>query len=123
MSLDDVFKVFGDIAMAADGLSYAIVGALTLVAFVLMRAMLPVKGLAYVFAPAMFWGGLVGIYTASTSGIVVSTEKAVNSAATATLGMIGALVVAVLLTRLVEAALRIRSPLAYDASADRRPQA
>jgi hypothetical protein len=123
MSLDDVFKVFGDIAMAADGLSYAIVGALTLVAFVLMRAMLPVKGLAYVFAPAMFWGGLVGIYTASMSGIVVSTEKAVNSAATATLGMIGALVVAVLLTRLVDAALRIRSPLAYDASADRRPQA
>jgi hypothetical protein len=82
-----------------------------------------VKGLAYVITPAMFWGGLVGIYTASTSGIVVSTEKAVNSAITATLGMIGALVVAVLLTRLVEAALRIRSPLAYDASADRRPQA
>jgi hypothetical protein len=119
MRYESVFKVLGEIAMA-DGLSYGIVGALTLVTFALMHAMLPVKGLAYVFSPALFWGGLVGIYIASEFGLAVGTEKAVNSAAAGTAGMIGALVVMVLLARLVDAVSRVRAPAAAVVQTDRR---
>lgn len=119
MGWDELFKILSDIA-AADSLSYGIVGALTLVAFVIMRAMLPVKGLAIVFAPAIFWGGLAGIYTASVWGFAVSTEKAVNVVAASVLGMIVALLVMVALARLADAATRIRDPLAAPADAGRR---
>jgi hypothetical protein len=112
MGYESVFKLLGEIA-AADGLTYGIVAALTLAAFVLLHAMLPAKGLAYVFAPVLFWGGLTGIYTATAAGLVFSAEKAVNSAMFGTVGMTGALVVMVLLTRLAQATLRIRTPLAY----------
>lgn len=122
MSFEAIFKVIADIAMTADALSYGIVGALVLAAFVLMHAMLPVKDLAYMFAPALFWGGLVGIYTAKVSGLVISTEKAVDNTVAATAGMVGALVVLVLLTRLVEAVVRIRKPLASPAPVNRRMQ-
>jgi hypothetical protein len=121
MGWDELFKILSDIA-AADSLSYGIVGALTLVAFVIMRAMLPVKGLAIVFAPAIFWGGLAGIYTASVWGFAVSTEKAVNVVAASVLGMIVALLVMVALARLADAATRIRDPLAAPADAARRPR-
>jgi hypothetical protein len=110
----DALTVLANIA-AADGLTYGIVGALTLIVSVVMRAMLPVKGLASVFAPAVFWGGLVGIYAAGRLGLAVSSEKAVNHAATAALGMIAALLAMVLLTRLVGAVMRIRTPLAGEA--------
>jgi len=121
MGWDELFKILSDIA-AADSLSYGIVGALTLVAFVIMRAMLPVKGLAIVFAPAIFWGGLAGIYTASVWGFAVSTEKAVNVVAASVLGMIVALLLMVALARLADAATRIRDPLAAPADAARRPR-
>ncbi len=111
MSYESVFKVLGEIA-TADGMTYGIVAALALAAFVLMHAMLPAKCLAYVFAPALFWGGLAGIYTASAAGLVVSAEKAVNSAVFGTAGMTVALVVMVLLTQLAQAGLRVRAPLA-----------
>ena len=114
---EDVLKVLGDIA-AADGPSYGIVGALTVIVFVVMRTMLPVKSLACVFAPVIFWGGLAGIYAASTWGFAVGTDKAANTVATAGLGMIAALVVMVVLTRLAEAAMRIRAPLAAPVSTD-----
>lgn len=110
MRYEDILRVLGDIA-AADSLSYAIVGTLTLLVFVVMRAMLPVKGLAVVFAPAIFWGGLTGIYAASSWGLLVSKDKAANIAATATPGMIAALVVMVVLARLVDIATRVRAPL------------
>ncbi|MCC7251194.1 hypothetical protein [Hyphomicrobium sp.] len=110
MSHEDVFKVLRDIA-AADAMSYWIVGALTLVVFVVMRAMLPVKSLANVFAPAVFCGGLAGIYTAATWGLVASTEKTVNVTVWATLGMMVALLAMIALVRLVDAVTRIRTPL------------
>ena len=47
MGHEAVFKVLDDIAMA-DSMSYWIVAALTLLVFMVMRAMLPVKGLAAV---------------------------------------------------------------------------
>jgi len=121
MSYESVFKVLGEIAMA-DGLTYGIVAVLALAAFVLMHATLPTQGLAYVFAPALFWGGLTGIYTATAAGLVFGTEKAVNSAVFGTAGMTVALVVMVALTRLAQAVLRIRTPLANASPApvDRR---
>ncbi len=123
MSHESVFTVLGAIA-TADGLTYGIVAVLTFAAFVLMYAMLPSKALAHVFAPVLFWGGLAGIYTATAAGFVVSPEKAVNSALFGTAGMIVALVVMVLLTRLLQAVVRIRAPLTNPAPApvDRRLQ-
>lgn len=109
MGYEDAFKVLGDIAMA-DSLTFGVVAALTLIVFVIMRTMLPVKSLAIVFAPAIFLGGLAGDYTASTWGFVVSSEKGANVAAGAALGMIAALVVMVVLTRLLDWATRSRKP-------------
>ena len=109
MSYEDAVKSLGDIVMA-DGLSYGIVGALTLIVFVIMRAMLPVKSLAIVFAPGIFLGGLAGMYATGTWGFVVSSEKSANVAAGAALGMIATLVVMVLLSRLVDWATRSRKP-------------
>ncbi len=121
MGWDELFKLLSDIA-AADSQSYWIVGALTLIAFLIMRVMLPVKGLAIVFAPAIFWGGLAGIYTAAAWGLVLSTEKAVNVVAASVIGMIVALLVMVALTRLADVAMRNRTPLAAPVEAARRPR-
>lgn len=110
MNHEDVFKVLSDIA-TADGLSHSIIGALTLIVFVVMRAMLPAKGLAIVFAPGIYWGGLAGIFAARYWGLVVSADKAANVVATAAMGMIAGLVLMMLAARLVEAMTRIRNPL------------
>jgi ABC-type uncharacterized transport system permease subunit len=109
MGYEDAFKVLGDIA-SADGLTYGIVAALTLIVFVIMRTMLPVKSLAIAFAPAIFLGGLAGDYAASIWGFVVVTEKSANIAAGAALGMIAALVVMVVLMRLFDWMTRSRKP-------------
>ena len=101
MGYEDALQVAGNIAMA-DGLTYGIVTALTLIVFVVMWAMLPVKSLSLVFTPVIFWGGLAGVYAASTWGFLVSSEKSANVAAGAALGMIAALVVMVVLTRLLD---------------------
>ncbi|HEX2839834.1 hypothetical protein [Hyphomicrobium sp.] len=110
MSAEDALKVLSDIAMA-DSMTYWIVGALTLLVFAVMRAMLPVKALAIVFAPFIFWGGLAGTYACTHFGLVMSHDKASNVVATSTLGMLVALVVVILLTRMVKAMTRIRNPL------------
>ncbi len=110
MSLEQGLKVLSDIAMA-DTTSYWIVGALTLLVFAVMRAMLPVKALAIVFAPFIFWGGLAGIYACTHFGLVMSHDKASNVVVTSTFGMLIALVVMMLLTRAVGAMTRIRNPL------------
>lgn len=116
MSAEDVLKVLSDIAMA-DSMTYWIVGALTLLVFTVMRAMLPVKAFAIVFAPVVFWGGLAGIYACAHFGWIVSHDKASNVVVTSTLGMLVALVVVMLLTRLVEAMTRIRNPLTTGSAA------
>lgn len=105
-----VFKALSDIA-SADSASYWIVGGLTALVFIILRAMLPVKGLSFVFAPAMFWGGLVGIYTLRELAIVVSPDKNAHIVAASVAGMIVALFVMLFLTRLVHAVTRIRKPL------------
>lgn len=109
MSYDDAFKVAGDI-LVADGLTYGIVTALTLIVFVVMRAMLPVKSLSLVFTPVIFWGGLAGAYAEGTWGFILSGEKSANVAGGAALGMIAALVVMVVLTRLFDSLTRSRKP-------------
>ena len=114
MAYAEALKVLADI-IAADGLAYGVVGTLTLIVFAVMRAMLPVKGLANLFAPVIFWGGLAGIYVAGRAGLAASSEKAVTNAVAAALGMIAALIAMTLLTRLVQAATRIRTPLSHEA--------
>jgi hypothetical protein len=109
MGYEDAFKVLGDI-VSADGLTYGIVAALTLIVFLVMRAMLPVKSLSFVFGPVIFWGGLAGVYAASMWGFAVSSEKSANVAAGAALGMIAALVVMVFLTRLFDWLISSRKP-------------
>ena len=111
MSLDAVLEVVRGIAMA-DSMSYWLVGTLTLVAFVLMRAMLPVKGLSLVFAPILFWGGLTALYAARHSSYVLSGEKSVQIVAVSTFGMMVALVAMMALVRFVDVLTRIRRPVA-----------
>ena len=110
MIQEDVFKVLGDIA-SADAASYWIVSVLTLIAVLIMRSVLPVKSLALVFAPGIFWGGLTGVYAASMWGFVAVPDRNANIVATSTLGMIAALVAMMLLKRGVDAAMRIRRPV------------
>jgi hypothetical protein len=114
VSQEDILKVLSDISMA-DSTSYWIVGALTVLVTVVMRAMLPVKSLALVFAPVIFWGGLCGIYAMREVGFVATAEKNANVIATATIGMVVALVLMILLVRFLEAVTRIRKPLASPA--------
>ncbi len=117
MSFEVVFKALSDIAMA-DTSSYWIVATLTFLVVLVMRAMLPVKGLAFVFAPAIFWGGLSGIYAMREAGLVIATEPAANDVATATLGMIVAVVIMLLLVRLAGALVRISKPLSYSTNGE-----
>ncbi|HRN89673.1 hypothetical protein [Hyphomicrobium sp.] len=107
MSLEPILDVIRGIAMA-DSMSYWLIGTLTAVAFVLMRAMLPVKSLAFVFAPAVFWGGLTGLYAARQLGIVVASDEAVHTIVVSTAGMIAALFLMMCLVRLADAASRTR---------------
>jgi hypothetical protein len=118
MGHEAVFKALSDIA-TADTMTYFIVGGLTALVFLIMRAMLPVKSLALVFAPAMFWGGLVGIYTLRELAFVVSSERSAHTLAASVTGMIVALFVMVALVRLVQAVNRIRKPLTNDLSRTR----
>lgn len=110
MTIESFVQVLHNIAMA-DNMSYWLVGALTAIAFTVMRSMLPVKGLSLVLAPAIFWGGLSGIYALASAGIYFTTEKSANILISATVGMAVALVVMIALVKLVEQVLRIRNPL------------
>jgi hypothetical protein len=120
MDLPIVIKVLNEIWMA-DIESYWIVGGLTVVIAAVMRAMLPMKGLALVFAPAIFFGGLAGIYAAREMALAIVPDRIANLIATATFGMIVALVVMVLAFRCVDAAIRIRRPLTNTPDRARMP--
>jgi hypothetical protein len=113
MGHEAIFKALSDIA-AADSMTYFIVGGLTALVFLIMRAMLPVKSLATVFAPGLFWGGLVGIYTLRQLAFVISSERSAHIMAASAVGMIVALLVMVVLVRLVQSVNRIRNPLTND---------
>ncbi|HRO51231.1 MAG TPA: hypothetical protein PLW75_13895 [Hyphomicrobium sp.] len=115
MSLEPILDIVRGIAMA-DSMSYWLIGTLTAVAFLLMRAMLPVKGLAYVFAPAIFWGGLTGLYAARELGIVVTSEKTVHTIVMSTAGMIVALFLMMCLVRLADRAMRATKPVTNSAA-------
>lgn len=109
MSQEAVLKVLSDIAMA-DSTTYWVVGALSVLTFLIMRSMLPVKGLSVVFAPFIFWGGLAGVYVAKILAFVPSTHKTTSIVIVATIGMIAALVLMMLLTHLFHALARVRTP-------------
>jgi hypothetical protein len=110
MSQEAVFEILGHIAQA-DATSYWIVAGLTALVFAVMRAMLPVKGLAFVLAPAVFWGGLSGIYALTTWGVHFTSERHANVVLSGVIGMVAALVVMIVLLRILEAVFRIRRPL------------
>lgn len=107
---EDISKVLGDI-LAADSMSYWIVGSLAVLGTVIMRAMLPTKMLAIVFFPGIFWGGLAGIYAFNALGLILTTERAAQIVIAGTTGMTLALLVLVMATRLLDSAMRIRKPL------------
>ena len=109
MSRDDALRVLAEIA-TADGLSHGIVGALTVIVFVIMRTMLPVKGLDIVFAPGIYLGGLIGIFLGRHWNLVLTAEKEANIVAWAAMGMIAGLVVMMLLARSFNALTRSRKP-------------
>lgn len=110
MNRDDALRVLAEIA-AADGLSHAVVGALTVIVFVIMRAMLPVKSLSLVFAPGIYLGGLIGIFLGHHWNLVLTAEKEANVVALAAMGMIAGLLVMILLARAFDALTRIRNPV------------
>ena len=108
--VEHVSKVLGDI-LAADSMSYWIVGSLTMMGAMIMRAMLPTKTLAILFFPGIFWGGLAGIYAFNALGLVLTTQRAAQIVIAGTTGMAFAFLVLVMATRLVHSAMRIRKPL------------
>jgi len=111
-----VIEVLGEV-LRANAESRWIVGFLALMIVLIMRTMLPRKGLALVFAPGIVFGGLAGIYAMRALGVALMPDRTSNLVATATLGMMGATVLMLLLTRLVDAATRIRRPLKRPAAA------
>jgi len=106
MRYEDAVQLLSEVA-AADTTAYAVVGALTFIVFLVMWAMLPLKSLAVLFAPVMFWSGLAGLYTATSLDFVISTDKAANIAGTSALGMIVGLVVMTFLTHALMSATRL----------------
>lgn len=104
----DTFKIWSDI-VAADWVSYAIVGVMTVAVFAIMRAALSTKLLAILFAPAIFWSGLTGIYLAPILDISIPGEKTATAAATAAGAMILTVLILTLLARGIEAALDARA--------------
>ena len=115
MSLEPFTDILRGIAMA-DSMSYWLIGTLTAVAFLVMRAMLPVKNLAFVFAPAVFWGGLTGLYAARQLGLSVTADETVHAIVVSTGGMIAALFLMMCLVRLADAATRTRQAVTKPAA-------
>lgn len=113
---EDISKVLGDI-LAANSMSYWIVGSLSVLGAMIMRTMLPTKTLAIVFFPGIFWGGLAGIYAFNALGLVLTTDRAAQIVIAGTTGMGIALLVLVMATRLLDSAMRIRKPLSRAAPA------
>ncbi|WP_333793158.1 hypothetical protein [Hyphomicrobium sp.] len=100
----DALQIWSDIA-AADRTSYAIVGVMTLAVFAIMRTALSTKLLAILFAPAIFWSGLTGIYLVPILGLSIPGEKTATAAAAAGCAMIVTVLVLTLLARGIETAL------------------
>jgi hypothetical protein len=108
-SFDDVVQVFHGV-WAVSAVGWAVSGGLTLVAFVVMRTLFPVKSLATIYAPALFLGGLAGIYAFQRNGLYFTRDEASNAVISATAGLVVALFAAIVVTRLVYAATRLAAP-------------
>jgi hypothetical protein len=90
--------------------AWAVSGGLTLVAFVVMHTVFPVKSLATIYAPVLFLGGLLGIYAFPRNGLYFTGDDASNAVIAATAGLVVALFAAVAVTRLAYAATRVAAP-------------
>jgi hypothetical protein len=108
-SFDAVAQVFHGI-LAVNATGWAVSGALSLVAFVVMRTVFPVKALATIYAPALLFGGLAGIYVCQRNGLFWTSDEASNAVISATAGFVAALFAAIVATRLVYAATRRSAP-------------
>ena len=108
-SFDDVVQVFHGI-LAVNATGWAVSGGLTLVAFAAMRTLFPIKSLATIYAPALFLGGLAGIYAFQRNGLFFTPDEASNAVIGATAGLVVALIAAIVLTRLAFAATRLSAP-------------
>jgi hypothetical protein len=76
-----------------------------------MCALFPAKSLAMLYAPALFVGGLVGIYACQRNGLFFTSDEAANAVISATAGLVVALFAAVVVTRLAFAATRLSAPV------------
>lgn len=102
--------------LGASATDWAVSGGLAVVAFAAMRMVLPAKGLATLYAPALMLGGLSGIYVCQQSALSFSHNEASNAVIAATGGLVVALFAAVLATRIAYAMSRVAAP--EDTSAD-----
>jgi hypothetical protein len=108
-SFDAAIQVFNGLwAVSATG--WAVSGGLTLVAFGVMRALFPVKSLATIYAPALFLGGLIGIYVCRSNALVWTRDEASNAVISATLGLVVALLAAIAVTLFAYWASRVAAP-------------
>lgn len=96
--------------LSASATGWAVSGGLAAVAFAAMRAVLPVKALASIYAPALLFGGLAGIYVCQQYGLTFSRDEASNAVIAATGGLVVALFAAVLATRIAYAVSRVTVP-------------
>lgn len=102
--------------LSASTTGWAVSGGLVALAFVAMRTVLPAKALATIYAPALLFGGLAGIYACQKNGFIFSPDEASNAVIAATAGLVAALLAAVMATRIIYALSRVAAP--QDRSAD-----
>ena len=106
---------------SVDAFTFYVVGGLTVWAAVLVRLMTDSTALAFLFMPFINFGALAGIFVCRELSVVFSQEKDSNLIVSALVGMIVALLIMLLATRLVYAssALKAKSQLARQGLADR----
>src|SRR5262245_38115468 len=96
--------------LSASAMGWAISGGLAAVAFVVMRAVLPVKALAAIYAPVLLLGGLSGIFVCQQNALAFSGDEASNAVITAMGGVVVALLAAIVVTRIIYALTRVAAP-------------
>jgi hypothetical protein len=86
--------------LLANTYTYSVVGVLTVFAGLLVRHMTSSTALAIIYAPALAFGALAGVYYCREIGLIVTFDNNANIVATAGIGMLVACMVMLVLTRL-----------------------
>lgn len=86
-------------ALNADSFTYWLTGGLAFAIFLIMRAMLPAKGLATLYLPFVAFGGLLGPSLLGRLNIYLLVDRPSNILASITSGMVVTVLLLVVLTR------------------------